>query len=719
MASSIYLATSEAHCGKSLVCLGILEMILRKTERVGIFRPIISGTRKSRDKNISLLIEHFSLDIDYEDTFAFTRREAREMISNGQYNKLLDIVIEKYKHLEKQCDFVLCEGTDYTDEGSSFDFDINVDIAKNLGCPVLILGRGDMERELDEVISPVQISYEHFADKECEILGVIINRVKSPLAHELLLEIRHRVKDKELLISVIPENIVLQSPNIYEVANHLGAKVLYGEELMARQVYRYSVAAMQMQNYLERIRENCLIISPGDRGDIILAALQAHQSKNYPPVSGVLLTTHFSPEGSIKKLLDGLPSVLPILSVDSNTYETVSKLSTLTSYITPDNHNKITIAKKLFEKYVDTITLEQKISNVRIRGITPKMFQYNLVQKAKENKKHIVLPEGNDERILKAAEILLEQNIVELTILGKPEEVNNLITRHGINLDQERVQIINPADSELLDGFIDRFIEIRKSKGANRDNARDALVDVSYFGTMMVLTGMADGMVSGAAHTTQHTIRPGFQLIKTKPGVSIVSSVFFMALEDRVLVYGDCAINPSPNAEQLAEIAASSAETSQAFDIEPKIAMLSYSSGESGKGEEVEKVRKATNILKEKYPDLKVEGPIQYDAAVDKEVGTKKMPDSEVAGNASVLIFPDLNTGNNTYKAVQRETGALAIGPILQGLKKPVNDLSRGCTVADIVNTVVITAIQAQRQSVSTEEEKGKTKKEKKKEPTS
>jgi phosphate acetyltransferase len=705
MASSIYLATSEAHCGKSLVCLGIIEMILRKTKRVGVFRPIIGGNRNHRDKNIHLLLEHFNLDINYDDTFAFTRREAREMISNGEYNKFLDVVIEKYKKLEKQCDFVLCEGTDYTDEGSNFDFDINVDIAKNLGCPVLILGRGDLGRELEEVISPVQISYELFSNKECEILGIVINRVRSALAHELLLDIRHRIKDKELLVSVIPENIVLQSPTLHEVAQHLDAEILYGEDLMGRQVYRYSVAAMQMQNYLEHITENCLVITPGDRGDIILSALQAHQSHNYPPISGILLSTPLLPESTIKRLLDGLPSVVPILSVESNTYDTVSRLATLTSYIMPESHHKITISKKLFEKYVDTPLLEQKISNVRVRGITPKMFQYNLVQKAKENRKHIVLPEGNDERILKAAEILQEQDIVDLTILGKPDEIRSMISRKGIRLDLDRIQLINPAESDHLDSFIERFIEIRKSKGANRDNARDALVDVSYFGTMMVLTGLADGMVSGAAHTTQHTIRPAFQLIKTKPGVSIVSSVFFMALEDRVLVYGDCAINPSPNAEELAEIAISSAETSQAFDIEPKVAMLSYSSGESGKGEEVEKVRKATQILKKKHPELKVEGPIQYDAAVDKEVGSKKMPDSEVAGNASVLIFPDLNTGNNTYKAVQRETGAMAIGPILQGLKKPVNDLSRGCTVADIVNTVVITAIQAQRQSVSTEAE--------------
>jgi phosphate acetyltransferase len=227
--------------------------------------------------------------------------------------------------------------------------------------------------------------------------------------------------------------------------------------------------------------------------------------------------------------------------------------------------------------------------------------------------------------------------------------------------------------------------------------ARELMLDVSYFGTMMVHKGDADGMVSGAIHTTQHTIRPALQFVKTKPGVSTVSSVFFMCLPSRVSVFGDCAVVPNPSSEQLADIAISSAESAQMLGIDPKIAMLSYSSGTSGEGEDVDKVRLATALVKQKRPDLKVEGPIQYDAAVDREVGKKKMPNSEVAGQASVLIFPDLNTGNNTYKAVQRETGAIAIGPVLQGLNKPVNDLSRGCTVADIFNTVVITAIQAQQ----------------------
>ena len=703
MASSVYVTTPEAHCGKSLLCLGILEAVLRKTQRVGVFRPIISGESDEkhppRDKNIDLLLTHFNLDWPYEATYAFHKREARDMLTQGHYNELLDTIINKYKAMERECDFILCEGTDFTDEAAAFDVNINVDIAKNLGCPVLILGRGDQERSLDDAVSPVQLTYESFRERECQVLGLVINRAQPSQAHELLLALRQVISDKSLLLSVIPQNEVLQSATLREIAESLSAEVLYGADQLDRQAYRYSVAAMQLQNYLPHLTENCLVITPGDRGDILLGVLQAHQSKNYPAIAGVLLTTRQNPEEPIRQLLEGLSDLVPVLSVAENTFRTASRLSQINSYITADNTSKIQLSKRLFDKYVDTAALEEKISAVRQRGITPRMFQYNLVQQAREVKKHIVLPEGTDERILRAAEILLDQDIVDLTLLGNEEEVRGLIQRLGLRLDKERLTVINPAQAAEFDRYVDTFVELRQHKGVNHDMACDTMTDVSYFGTMMVLQGAADGMVSGAAHTTQHTIRPALQLIKTKPDVSLVSSVFFMALEDRVLVYGDCAINPTPNAEELAEIAITSAATSRAFGIEPKIAMLSYSSGTSGQGEGVEKVRQATELVKQKRPDLKTEGPIQYDAAVDAEVGVKKIPGSEVAGYATVLIFPDLNTGNNTYKAVQRETGAVAIGPILQGLKKPVNDLSRGCTVTDIVNTVIITAIQAQQAS--------------------
>ena len=503
---------------------------------------------------------------------------------------------------------------------------------------------------------------------------------------------------KELSLSVIPENPLLKSPSVKEIVEHLNAQILYGKDQLSNQVFKFSIAAMQAHNFLEKITDNSMIITPGDRGEIILSTLSAHISENYPKVSGILLTTGLSPENSILKLLDGFTNMIPILITETSTYETAMALKDIHSYVGPENQQKIEESLRIFEKYVSIEGLEDKISKVISRGMTPRMFQFLLTQKAKESKKHIVLPEGEDERVLRATDFLVNQQIVDITLLGDPEKITSEITRLGLSFDQDKVMILKPHNAPSYENYVESLYEVRKEKGVNMDMAHDMMNDVSYFGTMMVYQGDADGMVSGAVHTTQHTIRPALQFVKTKPDVSIVSSVFFMCLEDRVLIYGDCAINPNPNAEELAEIALSSSDTATAFGIEPKVAMLSYSSGQSGKGADVEKVKTATEIVKNKRPDLKVEGPIQYDAAVDFEVGTKKIPGSEVAGQATVLIFPDLNTGNNTYKAVQRETGAIAIGPMLQGLNKPVNDLSRGCTVTDIINTVIITAIQAQMQ---------------------
>ncbi|MEO8821718.1 MAG: phosphate acetyltransferase, partial [Ginsengibacter sp.] len=387
----------------------------------------------------------------------------------------------------------------------------------------------------------------------------------------------------------------------------------------------------------------------------------------------------------------------PMVQVQTGTFETVNKVASVKPRIYPENNIKIDFAIATFEKNIDTASLVDKIVTSQPEGITPHMFQYQMVKRAKLEKKHIVLPEGSDDRILEAAAKLLKQEVVRLTILGKKEEIEAALQRLNIELDPKNATIVNPVDSPLLPDYIATLYELRKEKNMNMDMATDFMKDGSYFGTMMVYKGDADGMVSGSINTTQHTIRPALQFIKTKPGVATVSSVFFMCLEDRVIVFGDCAVIPKPTSEQLADIAISSAESSTMFGIEPRVAMLSYSSGASGKGEEVEKVRRATELVKERRPDLPVEGPIQYDAAVDPVVGKQKLPNSKVAGQATVLIFPDLNTGNNTYKAVQRETGAVAIGPMLQGLNKPVNDLSRGCTVDDIFNTVVITAIQAQQ----------------------
>jgi phosphate acetyltransferase len=695
MKKAIYIATIEENCGKTIITLGLLRMLLGKTAKVGYFRPIIEDFEEGKkDTHIEMVISYFDLDIQYEDAYAITKSKLIKKKNNGKLGEVVDLIIEKYKKLEDRFDFILVEGTSFTGEGTVIELDINVLIAKNLGIPAIIVGSGE-GKTLEELIDNLSLAYNSFKVKEVEVLAIIANKVQ-PENLELVTTGLQKNMPKSVLINSIPLISSLHNPTIHEIVEALGAKILFGHEYLNNQIGSYSIGAMQLCNYLLHLKENGLIITPGDRADIILGALQANESANYPSVSGIVLTGNIIPEESILKLIEGLSSVVPILTVEGGTYHIANQIGNIKSKIYADNIQKIETSINTFDKYVDLDVLIDKFNAFEAEGMTPKMFQYNLVKRAKAHRKHIVLPEGNDDRIIIAAARLQAMDVVDISIIGNKKQIENKVVELGLDFDFSKVPIINPIESENYEDYVNTYYELRKAKNVTLGMARDLMEDVSYFGTMMVYKGHADGMVSGAAHTTQHTILPALQFIKTKPNCSVVSSVFFMCLEDRVSVFGDCAINPNPTAEQLAEIAISSADSSLAFGIEPKVAMLSYSSGSSGKGDEVDKVRAATEIVKQKRPDLKIEGPIQYDAAVDLEVGQSKMPNSEVAGHASVLIFPDLNTGNNTYKAVQRETGALAIGPMLQGLNKPVNDLSRGCTVDDIINTVVITAIQAQ-----------------------
>ncbi len=712
MTSSLYISTTEAGSGKALLSLGIIDLVLRKTTRIGFFRPVIRLTKGDtcqlsadslcldnascdRDEDIDLIRTYFKLPQSYEASFGLFYHDISEMMAQHRINDALEAIITKYKALEAQCDFILCEGSDYLGQGSAFEFDLNQEIAKNLGCPIIVLGSAQ-NRSVDDAISPVQIAVDTYRENNAQVMGVVLNKAEPDQVEELETALQKRFGTEGYTLAVIPFNPKLSSPRMRDIAQQLQADVLYGHNRLASLASNFLVAAMQVQHALTWLKEDSLVITPGDRGDVIVGMLQAHQSSNYPKLAGLLLSTGLKPEAAIAQLIEGLPDPIPILSVQTDTYTTASQVREVHSTLFPDDQEKINLSIRAFDEHVNLEQFEQQISSLQVHGITPKMFIYNRVQQARNDPQHIVLPEGRDPRILKAASVLLARGIVNLSILGNGEEIARVVKQHGIHLDLNSLPIVHPRKSPKLDEYAQIFYELRKHKGATLDIARDFMMDASYYGTMMVYTGDADGMVSGAAHTTQHTIRPALQVIKTKPKFSIVSSVFFMCLDNRVLVYGDCAVNPNPTAEQLAEIAITSAETAQTFDIDPKVALLSYSSGASGKGDEVEKVRKATLIAQERRPDLKIEGPIQYDAAVDMDVGAQKMPGSLVAGQANVLVFPDLNTGNNTYKAVQRETGAIAIGPILQGLKKPVNDLSRGCTVEDIVNTVVITAVQAQ-----------------------
>lgn len=695
MTNAIYLTTTEPFSGKSIFALGLVNLLASKTDKIGYLKPIIVGGKKEKDRRLELIANQFGLHQSYDEMYVFTRKKAIKEINKGNEAFLIDSIIERFKALQESCDFVVVEGTDFLEAGTNIEFDGNISIAKNLGIPAAIVMNCSHKSHV-EIVDLALATVNGFISKGVQILTLVANKVEEGKEEEIAKRLKTALP-ADILITTIPMHVELSNPTMEEIRQSLEAKILFGENLLTNRVDHSIVGAMQLHNFLNRLQNNTLVVTPGDRGDLIIGALQANISKSFGKVAGLILTGGMLPEPSIVKLIEGLETILPILQVDEGTFNVVTKVNQIRARIAADDHEKIALAIRLFDTWVDEEALTQKIVSFHSETLTPRMFQFQLVKRAKEHQKHIVLPEGEDDRILMAADALIRQNVVKLTILGVRENIESALNRLNISFDWEKVRIENPATSLRAEEYALTLFELRKNKGLSLEMARELMLDVSYFGTMMVFLGEADGMVSGAIHTTQHTIRPALQFVKTKPGVSTVSSVFFMCLPNRVSVFGDCAVVPNPSSEQLADIAISSAESAQMLGIDPKIAMLSYSSGTSGEGEDVEKVRLATELVKQKRPDLKVEGPIQYDAAVDLEIGKKKMPNSQVAGQASVLIFPDLNTGNNTYKAVQRETGAIAIGPVLQGLNKPVNDLSRGCTVADIFNTVVITAIQAQQ----------------------
>ena len=695
MSDNLYIAAVEPDSGKEIFVLGVMELLSRRIRNIGFFRPVIKSSVEP-DNDIQLILSRYNKELLYEDTYGCAHEEAQSMIADGQYNELLKKIVSKYKDLESQCPFVLCEGTDFTGVSSAFEFDFNADVANNLGAPILAVVNG-LGKSPDEVIDSVRMARESFGGHGCTLAATAVNRVTADNVESITAELKGLQPEGEPLC-VLPEEPTLAKPTVGEIARALNAKILQGEpNELNREVRNFKVAAMNLPNFLDYVVEGALVITPGDRSDVILGGLATAFSETYPNIAGILLTGGLTPEPQVLRLIEGAKKApTPIISVNTDTYATAMNVSAVRAVITPDNERKIATALGLFESKVDLAALGDRITGVRSNRVTPIMFEYQLIERAKSKRQHIVLPEGGEERILRASEVLLRRQVGDITLLGDEKEIQQKTASLGLNL--EGVKIVNPAQSEWLADFAKTYYELRKHKGISEEMAADAMTDVSYFGTMMVHKGIADGMVSGAVHTTAHTIRPSFEIIKTKPGCSIVSSVFLMCLADRVLVYGDCAVNPNPNSEQLADIAISSAETAGMFGVEPRIAMLSYSTGESGKGESVQAVRKATEIARERSLDLMIEGPIQYDAAVDISVAKTKLPESEVAGHATVFIFPDLNTGNNTYKAVQRSANAVAIGPVLQGLNKPVNDLSRGALVTDIVNTVAITAIQAQQQ---------------------
>jgi phosphate acetyltransferase len=684
VATSVYLTAMGPASGKSLVVLGLVELLSRRVERVGFYRPIVQSLP---DNDLELIRTRYDL-ADDRVGYAFTAAEYRAL--GGVASNGMDRILERFKQIEANCDAVVIEGTDFTGASSPIELEVNGRAARHLGAPVIAVVNGH-EHGVDEIVEAIGVGRDSLGAGA--MLAVIVNRVDD----QLLLPLGDRIAclDGGLPAWAIPEEPSLRHPSLDQLRSALGAELVAGDpDDLSRPVRHIKVAAMSVPNVLDHVQDGTVFIAPGDRPDVLIAAALTRSSSAFASVAGVVLSGGLRPDARVARLIEGASGgSLPLLAVDTDSFDTAIAASEVEGAITPGDQRKIDIALGHLESHVDLDALEERISIARSDVVTPVMFQYELLERARAADAHIVLPEGTDDRVLRAADRIRRRRTCELTLLGPVDQIRARITELDLRLDD--VPIIDPLDCDRLEAFAERYHELREHKGITIARAHDIMTDVSFFGTMMVYEGLADGMVSGAAHTTAHTIRPALEFVKTKPGTSIVSSVFLMLLDDRVLVYGDCAVNPDPDAEQLADIAISSADTATMFGIEPRVAMLSYSTGESGSGADVIKVRSATARVRHLRPDLKVEGPIQYDAAVDLDVARSKMPGSDVAGKATVFVFPDLNTGNNTYKAVQRSADAVAVGPVLQGLAKPVNDLSRGATVVDIVNTIAITAIQA------------------------
>ncbi len=683
MTRSIYVAAPEGQTGKSVVALGLLDTLLREVESVGVFRPLVRND--GRDAILETLLSQPGIEIGYDDARGITYDEMR-----ADPDSALETIVEKFGRISPRFAAIVVLGSDYADVSSPTELAFNAKIAANLNSSLLLVVSGH-NRDAKEIGSAAESALNEFTAHHVQTIGVIANRVDPEILDEAVAALKSVT---DVMVAALPADKILVAPTLRQQFEAVGAvHVLGNADLLDRESQDVVVAAMTLPNILSRLVTEATVLVPSDRSELLPGLILAHHSGSFPQLTGVILTGGYPIPENVVRLFDGMHLDLPIGMSELGTYTTAKHVFNTQGHFT-QSARKVEISRRLFSERVDSAQLITALEVPSSSVMTPLMFGYQLNELARRTRRRIVMPESSDDRILESASILMQRGVADLVLLGDPVAIKTRASAMGWVLDG--VDIVNPTDSALVDRFSEEYAKLRAHKGVTVEQAREKMKDLSYFGTMMVHLGMADGMVSGAINTTANTIRPSLEFIKTKPGVKVVSGSFLMCMADRVHVYADCAVNPDPSAEQLADIAISSAETAISFGIEPRVAMLSYSTGTSGSGADVDKVRQATDLVRERRPDLALEGPIQFDAAVDPDVARTKLPDSPVAGKATVFIFPDLNTGNNTYKAVQRSSGAVAIGPILQGLKKAVNDLSRGALVDDIVNTVVITAIQAQ-----------------------
>lgn len=703
MAKCFFIAPTAFNSGLTSVSLGLVRALDNIGVRVGFFKPVAPHSTEEHDQSV-----HFAKTLSHIDCPApISLDDAQMFLSRGEKGLLMEKVIENFGKVNQDSDVIIVEGL-VPDRDEPYTAKLNVDIANNLDAEVILVTvpAGMSNQELN---THLEVSAGLFASPEDpDLLGVILNKVGKP-GHESETSLQfsedHDRVDTETadytqasifsdsfrLLGQIPWEPNFYTPRVADLAKLAKLQILNEGDMAERRVERISICARTVPNVIGALVPGCLIITPGDRVDIIMAACMAALSG--VPLAGILLTGDYIPEQPILDLCkQTLSTGLPVLASKQDTFVTATALSNISKEVPVDDTVRMEEVVSTIAERLDIDWLKAQCHKERASRLSPPAFRYQLSENARAAKKRIVLPEGNEPRTICAAVISQQRQLADCILVGKREEIETVAKSQGVELPPE-LTIIDP--DEVRERYVAPMVELRKSKGLTPQMAHAMLEDNVVLATMMVALDEVDGLVSGAVHTTANTVRPALQLIKTMPSAKIVSSVFFMCLPEQVLVYGDCAINPDPNAEQLADIAIQSADSAKTFGIEPKVAMISYSTGQSGSGSDVEKVREATRIAKEKRPDLIIDGPLQYDAASVESVAKKKAPDSPVAGKATVFIFPDLNTGNTTYKAVQRSANVISVGPMLQGLRKPVNDLSRGALVEDIVFTIALTAVQA------------------------
>jgi len=708
---TIMLIPTGTSVGLTSVSLGVIRAMERKGVRLSVFKPIAQPRAGGDTPDQTTMIIRKNSSIPAADPLKMSRVES--LLGANQQDVLMEEIIARYHENTKDAEVVLVEGLVPTRK-HQFANALNYEIAKTLNAEivfVMALGN-DSPAQLKERIELTQSSFG--GSKNKNITGVIINKLNAPVdeqgrtrpdlseifddstkASVANIDPKQLFADSPLpVLGCVPWSFELIATRAIDMCHHLNAEVINEGELATRRVKSVTFCARSLPHMLEHFRPGSLLVTSADRPDVLVAACLA--AMNGVEIGAILLTGGYEIDSRIAKLCErAFQTGLPVFMVKTNTWQTSLSLQSFNLEVPSDDTQRIEKVQEYVANYINADWVESlTAASERSRRLSPPAFRYQLTELARKAGKRIVLPEGDEPRTVKAAAICAERGIATCVLLGNPDEIQRVAAAQGVELGKG-IEIVDPE--VVRNNYVPRLVELRKNKGMTEVVAQEQLEDNVVLGTMMLESGEVDGLVSGAVHTTANTIRPPLQLIKTAPNSSLVSSVFFMLLPEQVLVYGDCAINPDPTSEQLAEIAIQSADSAQAFGIEPRVAMISYSTGNSGAGSDVEKVREATRIAQEKRPDLVIDGPLQYDAAIMEDVAKSKAPNSAVAGRATVFIFPDLNTGNTTYKAVQRSADLISIGPMLQGMRKPVNDLSRGALVDDIVYTIALTAIQSQQ----------------------